>query len=32
MSMSGQATNENHYDNGIQDLLLGIDVSNNFDD
>ena len=25
--MSGQATNENHYENGIKDLLQGIDGS-----
>ena len=27
ISMSGQATNENHYENGIKDLLQGIDGS-----
>ena len=32
ISMSGQATNENQYENGIQDLLQGIDVSDIFDD
>lgn len=32
ISMSGQATNENQYDNGIQELLKGIDVSDIFDD
>ena len=32
ISMSGQATDEKHYVNGIQNLLQGIDVSDIFDD
>ena len=32
VSTSGQATNENHYENCIQDLLHGIDAIENFND
>ena len=32
ISMSGQASNENKYENGMQDLFQGIDIDDIFDD